>query len=270
MPPEDLLEREVQLQGLRDALSDARAGRGVPPVRGGPGGQGKTALLRAFRAEAAASGVLVLAAIGPEFERDFPVGVVRQLFEARLPGDDGPRRSELLRDAAAAAAPVFAEGGARRGARRAARAAARPVLAVREPCGGGAAAARRRRRALGRRAEPALLRDARPAPGEPPGRARPRCAPRRARRPAGAAGRAGHGAGLAPRAPQRALAGGGPPAGRARARRRAGRGVRRRVRGGDAGQPAGSRASCCAPPPSAAWPARPPTCRPSSARSPPR
>ena len=42
---------------------------------------------------------------GGELERDFPFGVVRQLFESQLVDDS--ERSRLLSGAARAAAPVF-------------------------------------------------------------------------------------------------------------------------------------------------------------------
>jgi DNA-binding CsgD family transcriptional regulator len=74
----------------------------------GPAGQGKTALLRSLRAEAAALGVRVLSATGAQIERDFAFGLVRQLFEGELLTAGAGRRDQLLAGAAALAAPVFA------------------------------------------------------------------------------------------------------------------------------------------------------------------
>jgi DNA-binding CsgD family transcriptional regulator len=49
----------------------------------------------------------VLQARGGELEREFPYGIVRQLFEPALAGADGADRVELLSGAAALAAPLF-------------------------------------------------------------------------------------------------------------------------------------------------------------------
>jgi hypothetical protein len=49
--------------------------------------------------------MLVLRARGGEYERDFPYGVVRQLFESLLAEEE--RREELLTGTAALAAPIF-------------------------------------------------------------------------------------------------------------------------------------------------------------------
>jgi hypothetical protein len=59
-------------------LHQARAGHGAVAVTEAPAGQGKTALLRAFRARALTDGTRVLAATGAAFERDFAFGLVRQ------------------------------------------------------------------------------------------------------------------------------------------------------------------------------------------------
>jgi hypothetical protein len=105
-----LVEREPELAQLREGLQDARAGRGSVAFVEGPAGQGKTALLRALRAEAAGSGVAVLAASGAELERPFAFGVVRQLFEPVLRRTEAPARERLFTGTAALAAPVFAPG----------------------------------------------------------------------------------------------------------------------------------------------------------------
>jgi DNA-binding CsgD family transcriptional regulator len=77
----------------------------------GPAGIGKSRLLAAARALADDSAVRVLAARGGELERDFPFGIVRQLFESLLVDDTA--RSELLSGAAGTATPVFERPGER-------------------------------------------------------------------------------------------------------------------------------------------------------------
>lgn len=111
-----LLERERELESI-ERLLDATAGEGGGVlVVEGEAGAGKTSLLAAAAEIAADRGMLVLRARGGEYERDFPYGVVRQLFEPVL--QDRERRAELLSGSAALATPVFepgvgsAEGGA--------------------------------------------------------------------------------------------------------------------------------------------------------------
>lgn len=96
------VEREVaRLSELVDAAWAARP-RGADR---GAAGIGKRALLALGRWRAADSGGLVLAARGPELEREFPFGVVRELFEAVVA--DSARAEQALAGAAAPAAPVF-------------------------------------------------------------------------------------------------------------------------------------------------------------------
>jgi DNA-binding CsgD family transcriptional regulator len=102
-----LLEREHELDLLRQLLSGARQGNGSLAFVEAPAGHGKTTLLRTLRAQAAADGFKVLAATGAELERDFPFGLVRQLLEGQLYSADLQRRAELLRGAASLAEPVF-------------------------------------------------------------------------------------------------------------------------------------------------------------------
>ncbi len=111
-----LLEREEELAKIEQLLAAAEAGVGGVMVVEGEAGAGKTSLLAAAAEMAAQRGMLLLRARGGEYERDFPYGVVRQLFEPVL--RDTARRAELLSGSAALAAPVFepgaeaAEGGA--------------------------------------------------------------------------------------------------------------------------------------------------------------
>ena len=88
-------------------VDDARPGEGRVALIEGPAGIGKTRLLtepRDRRAEAAGARVLSTRA-GSELEREFPFGVVRQLFEAALA--DPARRERALAGAAAPAQAVF-------------------------------------------------------------------------------------------------------------------------------------------------------------------
>lgn len=77
----------------------------------GPAGIGKTRLLEAARECADGRGMAVLTARASELDRDFPFGVVRQLFEPLVAGADEDRRIALLRGAASSAAPLVGLGG---------------------------------------------------------------------------------------------------------------------------------------------------------------
>ncbi|MCW2974627.1 MAG: transcriptional regulator, LuxR family, partial [Thermoleophilia bacterium] len=106
-PP--LLQREAELDAVRDLL--ARAGRGVGGclLVTGPPGIGKTAFLGAAVDLARVQGCTVLHGIGGELERDAPFGVVRSLFAPALVAPHGV--GALLQSSARAAAPVFDSGG---------------------------------------------------------------------------------------------------------------------------------------------------------------
>ncbi|MGI8462285.1 MAG: helix-turn-helix transcriptional regulator [Solirubrobacterales bacterium] len=105
----DLYEREGAL-GQLDALLDSVAdGSGRIGIVEGPAGIGKSRLIEALRQEAADREFAVLSARGSELERDFPFGVVRQLFEPALVLSDDRGRDGLLGGAAALARPVFAD-----------------------------------------------------------------------------------------------------------------------------------------------------------------
>ena len=101
----ELLEREKELSALRTLLAGARDGTGGLALVEAPAGQGKSALLRALKAEA--TGMRVLSATGAALERDFAFGVVRQLFEPELRAADPERRERLLAGSARFALEVF-------------------------------------------------------------------------------------------------------------------------------------------------------------------
>src|SRR4051812_36272511 len=99
MTPGDLVEREREIAALAELLDAVPAGEGHVAWIEGPAGIGKSTLLAEARRRAAAAGTQVLAARGSELEREFPFGVVRQLFEALV--SDPERREHALAGAAA-------------------------------------------------------------------------------------------------------------------------------------------------------------------------
>jgi DNA-binding CsgD family transcriptional regulator len=99
-----LLERAGELEQFESLIARAGGGRGGLVVVEGPAGIGKSRLLAEVRSRSAGS-MGSLSARGSELEREFPFGVVRQLYEPLLA--DAAARARLLADAAAAAAPVF-------------------------------------------------------------------------------------------------------------------------------------------------------------------
>jgi DNA-binding CsgD family transcriptional regulator len=100
-----LLERERELETLAAAVEAAAKGTAGLVLVEGPAGIGKSRLLAEARALAEEQGLCVRSARGGELERDFPFGVVRQLFDSQLV--DASERSRLLSGAARTAAPVF-------------------------------------------------------------------------------------------------------------------------------------------------------------------
>ena len=104
-PASMFVEREREVALLGGLLSDAIAGEGRAVLVEGPPGIGKTRLLAEARRHALASGARVLNARAGELEREFPYGVVRQLFEAAI-GDPA-----ALTGAAASARVVFSAPG---------------------------------------------------------------------------------------------------------------------------------------------------------------
>jgi ATP/maltotriose-dependent transcriptional regulator MalT len=101
----DLVEREREVRALDALLHGALDGDGRVALIEGPAGIGKSRLLQLARRRGEAAGALTLGARSSELEREFPYGVVRQLFEGLLA--DPAQRARMLDGAAGAAGPVF-------------------------------------------------------------------------------------------------------------------------------------------------------------------
>jgi DNA-binding CsgD family transcriptional regulator len=99
-----LLEREEELVSLERAVQAAAAGAGVVALVEGQAGIGKSRLLGEARAFALREGLAVFSARGSELEHEYPFGVVRQLFEVVVVGEQG---GVLLSGPAATASVVF-------------------------------------------------------------------------------------------------------------------------------------------------------------------
>ncbi len=104
-PADLLLERDREVESLRSALAGAVSGGGRLALVEGPAGIGKSRLLAELRAAAQEDDMRVLTARGSELEREFPFGVVRQLFEPAL--TDSEARERWLAGAAAPARAIF-------------------------------------------------------------------------------------------------------------------------------------------------------------------
>jgi tetratricopeptide (TPR) repeat protein len=101
-----LLERERELASLEALIRGVAAGRAHVALIEGSAGIGKSQLLSAVEARAAARGLHVLAGRASVLEREFTFGAVRQLFDPLL--EDPAVHDRLLAGAAAGAEPVFA------------------------------------------------------------------------------------------------------------------------------------------------------------------
>ena len=100
-----LLERDRELDTLREGLDRAAAAEGTLVLIEGPAGGGKTVLTRAARELADRIGVIALEARGSELEQPFGFGVVRQLLEPVAMGTPGG--ADLFAGAASPAARLF-------------------------------------------------------------------------------------------------------------------------------------------------------------------
>ena len=128
-----LLERDQELELLNALLGEVTGGQAHVVVIEGPAGIGKTRLIREARRIAADTRFRVLTARGALLERDFPFGVVRQLFEAEVTSGEG----QVLAGGAAPARAVFESFGGDETSRTRGRAvvfvAARSLLGDAEP-----------------------------------------------------------------------------------------------------------------------------------------
>ena len=103
-----LLERERQLRRVSALLAAAKVGEPSLAVMEGAAGAGKSAVLSVLAARAAGQGFMVLRATALELEREYPFGVVRQLFEPAVQSLERPVRDELFAGTAALAEPLLA------------------------------------------------------------------------------------------------------------------------------------------------------------------
>jgi DNA-binding CsgD family transcriptional regulator len=104
-----LLERELELATIAAAIERDRSGSLL--LLEGAAGVGRTRLLRTARGMAEGAGRRVLRARGDVHEREFPFGVVRQLFEPLLASSSETERTALLAGPASLAAWVVHQGG---------------------------------------------------------------------------------------------------------------------------------------------------------------
>ena len=100
-----LLERDHELEAIEEFVAGIDGGGPRLLLIEGPAGIGKSALLEAARGRARGDGIRALSARGSLLEREFPFGVVRQLFEPSLAVKK--ERAQLLAGAAASAETVF-------------------------------------------------------------------------------------------------------------------------------------------------------------------
>ena len=80
-----LVEREKQLETLKELLASATRGRGRVAVISGAVAGGKTSLLERFTEEALAQDALVLEAAGSRAERYLPFGILRRILDSAAP-----------------------------------------------------------------------------------------------------------------------------------------------------------------------------------------
>jgi len=103
----ELLERDLELRLVDEAIERARSGSGGALVVEGVAGIGKTELLGATRRRAAAAGMRSLSAAGRELEQGFAFGIARQLFEPAVGSLEPAERDRALAGAAAPATALL-------------------------------------------------------------------------------------------------------------------------------------------------------------------
>ncbi|MFL5832309.1 MAG: ATP-binding protein, partial [Solirubrobacteraceae bacterium] len=106
--PAALLEREHEVERIRDLLRAVGRRSGSVLVIEAVAGMGKSMLIEVARARASELGIRVLNARATDLEQGFPFGVMRQLFERPLLEATPDERDRWLAGAAALAADVLA------------------------------------------------------------------------------------------------------------------------------------------------------------------
>jgi predicted ATPase len=86
VPVDALIERDLELGVLGDAVEAAASGRGGAVLTEGGAGIGKTRLLRMARGRAEAAGVRVPFAAADDFESNVPLAAARELLAAAARG----------------------------------------------------------------------------------------------------------------------------------------------------------------------------------------
>ncbi|USX54028.1 AAA family ATPase [Lentzea sp. HUAS12] len=106
-----LAEREPQITRIMHAIAEAAGNRGSLLLLTGPSGTGTTSLLQVARDLATSQGAAVLSAVAATAERDFPFGVLRQLYEPLIAGLTDTDRTAVMDGVADFVRPVFAADG---------------------------------------------------------------------------------------------------------------------------------------------------------------
>lgn len=106
------LERAAELGQLAEILSSARIGTGQVCVIEGASGIGKSRLLKACADQAEAADIRVARVVCSELTRDYPFGVVLNLFGPLLRRSDSASRTRALQGPASLSEPVFGRGAA--------------------------------------------------------------------------------------------------------------------------------------------------------------
>jgi DNA-binding NarL/FixJ family response regulator len=105
-----LLERDAQLALIKDAVTDALAGRASIVIIDGTAGSGKSRLADEARQAAELEGLAVLFATGREREVELNFGVAWQLFEQEVDDVSEREREVLLSGDAKGSAPLLLSG----------------------------------------------------------------------------------------------------------------------------------------------------------------